>query len=57
MWFMNIGIKKQAGSNPAARKEEKMNIHGFNKSTLLDYPGIWQPPYLGGCNLRVPFLP
>lgn len=31
-------------------------IHGFNKTTLLDYPGhIAATIFLGGCNFRCPF--
>ncbi len=31
-------------------------IHGFNKTTLLDYPGhLAATIFLGGCNLRCPF--
>ncbi|HWT76088.1 MAG TPA: anaerobic ribonucleoside-triphosphate reductase activating protein [Mobilitalea sp.] len=33
-----------------------MQIHGFNKLTLLDYPGhLAATIFLGGCNLRCPF--
>jgi pyruvate formate lyase activating enzyme len=33
-----------------------MQIHGFNKTTLLDYPGhIGATIFLGGCNFRCPF--
>jgi pyruvate formate lyase activating enzyme len=33
-----------------------MKIHGFNKTTLLDYPGhIAATIFLGGCNFRCPF--
>ncbi len=33
-----------------------MQIHGFMKSTLLDYPGhLAATLFLGGCNLRCPF--
>ncbi|MDF2473764.1 MAG: hypothetical protein K0R21_1546 [Anaerocolumna sp.] len=33
-----------------------MRIHGFNKTTLLDYPGhIASTIFLGGCNFRCPF--
>lgn len=33
-----------------------MKIHGFNKTTLLDYPGhLASTLFLGGCNLRCPF--
>ena len=34
-----------------------MRIHGFNKLTLLDYPGkSWlYGVFLGGCNFRCPF--
>lgn len=33
-----------------------MQIHGFNKSTLLDYPKhLAATIFLGGCNLRCPF--
>jgi pyruvate formate lyase activating enzyme len=33
-----------------------MNIHGFNKLTLLDYPGHMAATiFLGGCNMRCPF--
>jgi pyruvate formate lyase activating enzyme len=33
-----------------------MQIHGFMKSTLLDYPGhLAATIFLGGCNLRCPF--
>ena len=33
-----------------------MQIHGFNKLTLLDYPGhIAATIFLGGCNMRCPF--
>ena len=33
-----------------------MPINGFNKTTLLDYPGqIASTIFLGGCNFRCPF--
>ena len=33
-----------------------MNIHGFNKSTLLDYPKhLAATIFVGGCNMRCPF--
>ncbi len=33
-----------------------MQIHGFNKTTLLDYPGhLAATLFLGGCNMRCPF--
>lgn len=33
-----------------------MQIHGFNKTTLLDYPGhLASTVFLGGCNFRCPF--
>jgi pyruvate formate lyase activating enzyme len=33
-----------------------MQIHGFNKSTLLDYPRhLAATIFLGGCNMRCPF--
>lgn len=33
-----------------------MNIHGFNKSTLLDYPRhLAATIFIGGCNMRCPF--
>lgn len=33
-----------------------MKIHGFNKTTLLDYPGhLAATIFLGGCNFRCPF--
>jgi pyruvate formate lyase activating enzyme len=33
-----------------------MQIHGFNKTTLLDYPGhLASTIFLGGCNMRCPF--
>ena len=33
-----------------------MNIQGFTKTTLLDYPGkIAAVIFLGGCNFRCPF--
>ncbi|SCP99233.1 anaerobic ribonucleoside-triphosphate reductase activating protein [Anaerobium acetethylicum] len=33
-----------------------MQIHGFNKTTLLDYPGhLAATIFLGGCNFRCPF--
>jgi pyruvate formate lyase activating enzyme len=33
-----------------------MQIHGFNKTTLLDYPGhLAATIFLGGCNMRCPF--
>ena len=33
-----------------------MTINGFNKTTLLDYPGkIASTIFLGGCNFRCPF--
>lgn len=33
-----------------------MLIHGFNKTTLLDYPGhLAATIFLGGCNMRCPF--
>ena len=34
----------------------KMRICGFNKTTLLDYPGkVASTIFLGGCNFRCPF--
>lgn len=33
-----------------------MNIHGFTKTTLLDYPGqVAATVFTGGCNFRCPF--
>jgi pyruvate formate lyase activating enzyme len=33
-----------------------MQIHGFNKTTLLDYPRhLAATVFLGGCNMRCPF--
>lgn len=33
-----------------------MQIHGFNKTTLLDYPGhLAATIFLGGCNFRCPY--
>lgn len=33
-----------------------MQIHGFNKTTLLDYPGrVAATVFTGGCNFRCPF--
>lgn len=33
-----------------------MKIHGFNKTTLLDYPGhVAATVFTGGCNFRCPF--
>ena len=33
-----------------------MQIHGFNKTTLLDYPEhIAATVFTGGCNFRCPF--
>jgi pyruvate formate lyase activating enzyme len=33
-----------------------MQIHGFNKLTLLDYPGhLAATVFFGGCNMRCPF--
>ena len=33
-----------------------MQIHGFNKTTLLDYPGLLASTvFTGGCNFRCPF--
>lgn len=33
-----------------------MKIHGFNKLTLLDYPGhVGATLFLGGCNFRCPY--
>ncbi len=33
-----------------------MNIHGFTKTTLLDYPGfVAATIFTGGCNFRCPF--
>lgn len=38
------------------RKETGMEIHGFNKLTLLDYPGhIGCTLFTGRCNFRCPF--
>ena len=45
-----------------ARKNKKkyevisMQIHGLNKTTLLDYPGhVAATVFCGGCNFRCPF--
>ena len=33
-----------------------MQIHGFNKTTLLDYPGLVAATiFTGACNFRCPF--
>ena len=33
-----------------------MTIHGFNKLTLLDFPGkVACTVFFGGCNFRCPF--
>ena len=38
------------------RKNRLMNVQGFQKVTLLDYPGrVACTVFLGGCNLRCPF--
>lgn len=38
------------------RRECCMEIHGFNKTTLLDYPEhIAATVFTGGCNFRCPF--
>ncbi len=38
------------------RSGEKMQIHGFNKTTLLDYPGIVASTiFTGNCNFRCRF--
>ncbi len=35
---------------------EEMKIHGFQKTTLLDYPGhVAATVFTGGCNFRCPF--
>lgn len=35
---------------------KEMEIHGFQKTTLLDYPGkVAATVFLAGCNLRCPF--
>ena len=37
-------------------KDESMEIHGFQKLTLLDYPEhIAATVFTGGCNFRCPF--
>jgi pyruvate formate lyase activating enzyme len=37
-------------------KDGNMNINGYNKLTLLDYPGhLAATIFLGGCNFRCPF--
>lgn len=37
-------------------KEEKMEIYGFQKTTLLDYPEhVAATVFVGGCNFRCPF--
>lgn len=38
------------------KEDVKMNIHGLNKLTLLDYPGkVAATIFLGRCNFRCPF--
>lgn len=38
------------------RKGSRMQIHGFNKTTLLDYPEhVAATVFTGGCNFRCPF--
>ena len=38
------------------RNEEFMRIYGFQKTTLLDYPGhVAATVFVGGCNFRCPF--
>lgn len=38
------------------RKVSTMQIHGFNKTTLLDYPEhVAATVFTGGCNFRCPF--
>ena len=37
-------------------KEDSMNIYGYQKTTLLDYPGhVAATIFTGGCNFRCPF--
>lgn len=39
-----------------AERRGKLNFHGFQKVTLLDYPGkVASTVFLGGCNFRCPF--
>ncbi len=51
--FMLYGYQYQFKHN---RKEKEMQICGFNKTTLLDYPGhVAATLFTGGCNFRCPF--
>jgi len=59
---MDYNVVHEYTGKEAGRKQSgcpqggKMNIHGFNKSTLLDYPGhLAATIFVGGCNLRCPF--
>jgi pyruvate formate lyase activating enzyme len=48
-WLQNFQCRKKGMSIP-------MQIHGFNKTTLLDYPGhLASTIFLGGCNFRCPY--
>lgn len=47
---------EKPGATPGLRDEVKMKIHGFQKLTLLDYPGHTAcTVFLAGCDLRCPF--
>lgn len=57
---MDIHRKLRAHSRTAyiyhSKKGSDMQIYGFNKTTLLDFPGrIAATVFTGGCNFRCPF--
>lgn len=47
---------RQTVHPPSRRKEHPVNIQGYQKVTLLDFPGrVACTVFTGGCNLRCPF--
>lgn len=49
-------FSERTSLNPESYKLEGIQIHGFNKLTLLDYPGhTGAVLFLGHCNFRCPF--
>lgn len=56
MWYIYMQPRNSFGISCSLKGEKKVQIHGFQKMTLLDFPGrVACTVFTGGCNLRCPF--
>lgn len=56
MWYIYMQPRNPFGISCSLKGEKKVQIHGFQKMTLLDFPGrVACTVFTGGCNLRCPF--